>query len=304
MALINWTAGFEGTPAGSDPGSVIDDRIQELKEQIARRLEQGGQILTDDPRGIHAANSHSNRDGRHVVDAGGAGIGPDIYKSPTTDPDVNTKLVAYTDAGVSIAGNLDLTGGGDFTADQITGAGAAVLDSLTVTNDLDPDGNVNQPAILGGTTDRAIVQDNTNFQIVATTAETVMLTIPALTASADAASPTRQFMVHCMAQVGWGATSPPADNRFGFHIEVNVNGAGWVDCSHVEDTIFGGVSQIGCFGTDALSGTGDFHHHHIFGYHQAAVNAVTVQFRVSGKKEVVSPSLQFNRLELIAWERM
>jgi hypothetical protein len=111
MALINWTAGFEGTPAGSDPGSVIDDRIQELKEQIGRRLEQGGHILSDDPRSVHIANSQSARDGRHVVDAGGSGIGPDIYKSPTADADINTKLITYADTGAAMVAGSDWSGG-------------------------------------------------------------------------------------------------------------------------------------------------------------------------------------------------
>lgn len=118
MALINWTAGFEGTPSGGDPGNVIDNRIQEHKENIRLRGEQGGHIFTDDPGGKHAANSHSDRDGRHVVDAGGAGVSPDIYKSPAVDPDVNTKLITFTDGGAAMVAGSSWSGGNITTGDD------------------------------------------------------------------------------------------------------------------------------------------------------------------------------------------
>jgi hypothetical protein len=111
MALVNWTAGFEATPSGADPGNVIDNRMQEHKENIRLRGEQGGHIYTDDPGGVHSANSHNDRDGRHVVDAGGSGVGPDIYTSPSDDPDVNTKLITYSDTGAAMMAGATWTGG-------------------------------------------------------------------------------------------------------------------------------------------------------------------------------------------------
>jgi len=98
MALINWTSAFQTTPAGTDAMSVVDDRIRELKEQISRRLEQGGHGLYDDPNAVgHGLTPASANDGRHVVDSGGAGIGPDIYKDDGT-----TKLVTYTNAAATM----------------------------------------------------------------------------------------------------------------------------------------------------------------------------------------------------------
>jgi hypothetical protein len=89
MALIEWsTTGFELTPAGTDPGSVIDDRIQELKEQIRRRAHQGGHLWT-------VASPNHTRDGRHAVDADGGGTEPDVYKSDQT-----TVLLKYEDTSI------------------------------------------------------------------------------------------------------------------------------------------------------------------------------------------------------------
>jgi len=85
MALLEWSVAFEATPAGTDAGSVLDDRIKELKEQVRRRFHQAGQC-------IQIATPNEDRDGRHAVDADGAGTGPDIYKS-----DFVTKLVTYDD---------------------------------------------------------------------------------------------------------------------------------------------------------------------------------------------------------------
>ena len=94
MALIAWDAAYELTPAGSDAKSGGDDRIREDKEQVRRRFQAGGHLMQDATPAL---------DGRHAVDAGGAGVSPDIYKS-----DKATKLLYFVDALIRASENVQL----------------------------------------------------------------------------------------------------------------------------------------------------------------------------------------------------
>ncbi len=106
MALVNWTSAFQLTPAGTDAMSVVDDRINELKEQVARRGEQGGHGYYDDPNSVgHGLTPAAANDGRHVIDSGGSGIGPDIYLADGT-----TKMVTYSVTGAAMASGQTWSG--------------------------------------------------------------------------------------------------------------------------------------------------------------------------------------------------
>lgn len=106
MALVSWTSGYEGLPLGTAAMSTVDDQIRELKEQIGRRLEQGGHALTQDPRSIHALSAVDANDGRHIVDSGGSGISPHWYKSDGT-----TQLVTVSDTGAAMVAGSTWSGG-------------------------------------------------------------------------------------------------------------------------------------------------------------------------------------------------
>lgn len=91
---VNWNSTFKDIPAGSDARSNGDDVIRELKLAIQEREKLGGHIWVD-------AASSTTHDGKHAVNAGGAGVSPDIYKADKT-----TKLVAYTDTDITFNENL------------------------------------------------------------------------------------------------------------------------------------------------------------------------------------------------------
>ena len=40
-----WNTAFEATPVGTDLGSTLDDRIQELKKQLRIRRAVGGDVM-------------------------------------------------------------------------------------------------------------------------------------------------------------------------------------------------------------------------------------------------------------------
>lgn len=103
MPLAPWTVAWEGLPNGAaQPVSDLDDSDRDIKAQVGLRLEQGGHILTQDPHGVgHGAAAADSKDGRHVIDSGGAGISPDIYKSAAVDATLSTKLVSFTDSYLS-----------------------------------------------------------------------------------------------------------------------------------------------------------------------------------------------------------
>lgn len=114
MALVNWTTAFQATPSGTDPMSVVDDNINEQKEQISRRGEQGGHAYYDDPNTVsHGLTPNSAFDGRHVVDAGGAGISPHWYKADGT-----TQLVTVSDTGAAMVAGSAWSGTNVTTGDN------------------------------------------------------------------------------------------------------------------------------------------------------------------------------------------
>lgn len=86
----------ENVPADTDVLSLGDDSIRQFKLDIRQRLQQGGQLMQDS----------LSTDGLHAVNAGGAGIGPDIYKS-----DKATKLVTWADAGATMVAGSNWIGG-------------------------------------------------------------------------------------------------------------------------------------------------------------------------------------------------
>lgn len=105
MAYATWNAGFEASPSGGDPGSVIDNKFNELKENIRRILHNAGIAL---PGTTPAADTPTDV-GRHQVNAGGTGFSPHIYKSDGT-----TKLANVTDTGIDFpiaATGVNITSG-------------------------------------------------------------------------------------------------------------------------------------------------------------------------------------------------
>ena len=95
-----WNTAFEATPAGTDLGSTLDDRIQELKKQLRIRAAVGGHVMENIT--TVADDLDESDDGKHAVLAGGASTpGPDIYKSDQT-----TKLVEFADDSVDIKEEL------------------------------------------------------------------------------------------------------------------------------------------------------------------------------------------------------
>lgn len=110
MAYIDWTAAFEDTPSGSDPGSVIDNKFTEFKEQTRRLLQAAGinlpQItVTEDGTTLHTPGTKANLPGVIMVDAGGSGIGGQIWKS-----DGSAILMDPKNTGVDFPGTLPVTG--------------------------------------------------------------------------------------------------------------------------------------------------------------------------------------------------
>lgn len=78
MAIAAWD---ETAPAGASKIRLGDDEIRNTKEQIRRRENQGGHIWD---AGALA------EEGRHAIDAGGAGVGPHLYES-----DGSTLIIEY-----------------------------------------------------------------------------------------------------------------------------------------------------------------------------------------------------------------
>lgn len=113
MALESWTSGYEGLPLGTAAMSTVDDQLRELKEQVGRRYEQGGHVLTQDPRSLHSVSAVDANDGRHVVDAGGSGISPHRYKSDGT-----TELVTCSDTGEAMVAGSNWSGGNVTTGEN------------------------------------------------------------------------------------------------------------------------------------------------------------------------------------------
>lgn len=142
-----WTTAFEATPAGTDQGNVIDDRINELKASVRQRGISGGHIYTSDPDSDvgHGAVEDKTKDGRHVVEAGGTvGTSPNIYKSASVDDAVDTALVAYTDTLITMAEDLSL-------AKDIKGPPIEFEGGLAA--------NATSSRFLGGHSDRDVEQD-------------------------------------------------------------------------------------------------------------------------------------------------
>lgn len=92
MATENWDSTYEATPSNTDKRHLGDDEFRDMKKNIRESLQQGGHY---DPSATVVPSTTENDRGRHVVDAGGAGVGPDIYESDGT-----TKLVEYTDTSI------------------------------------------------------------------------------------------------------------------------------------------------------------------------------------------------------------
>lgn len=106
MPIVNWTAAFQASPAGTDTMDTVDDKIRELKEQISLRWEQGGHANTRDPNSVgHSIPANDAHDGRHVVDAGGSGVGPDIWKS-----DMSGRTVIWSDTACTAQSGITWVG--------------------------------------------------------------------------------------------------------------------------------------------------------------------------------------------------
>lgn len=102
MATEAWDATYETTPTNTDKRHLGDDEFRDTKRNIRETLQQGGHY---DPNAISRGTATENTRGRHVVDGGGAGLGPDIYQS-----DASTKLVGYADTQVTCMANLLVKG--------------------------------------------------------------------------------------------------------------------------------------------------------------------------------------------------
>lgn len=88
MAIILWD---ETAPAGGSKIRLGDDRIRELKEQIRLRNLQGGRIY---------GQATLAEEGRNAIDAGGAGVGPHIYKADGSTLLLECKTDILTELGV------------------------------------------------------------------------------------------------------------------------------------------------------------------------------------------------------------
>lgn len=86
----------ESKPADGDVLSQGDDEIRKFKLDVRQRMQAGGVLCADSV----------NTDGLHAVNAGGAGVGPDIYKS-----DKATKLLSFTNSSVDAGTGVNITGG-------------------------------------------------------------------------------------------------------------------------------------------------------------------------------------------------
>lgn len=111
MAYVGWTASFEDTPAGTDPVSSIDDKFSEFKEQTRRLLLAAGVNLpdisvTEDGTTPHTPGTKAGIPGVLMVDAGGSGLGGQIWMS-----DGSAKVMDPTDAGVNFPTATPATGG-------------------------------------------------------------------------------------------------------------------------------------------------------------------------------------------------
>lgn len=115
MAATLWDiAGFEASPAGNTSRKLGDDRIRELKKSMRERMQAGGHYMTD-PVSAYV------KDGRHVVDAGGAGVSPAIYHS-----DAVTKLIDFTDTEMQFKAGMGVT--------SVDGIAGAALKAKAATN--------------------------------------------------------------------------------------------------------------------------------------------------------------------------
>ncbi len=109
MSYVSWVPAFEDSPSGNDPGSVIDNKFNELKEQIRRLLQAAGINMpdigpTEDGTTPHTPGNLVDLPGVIAVDAGGSGIGGQIWNSLG-----NQILMDPTDTGVAFP--LVATGG-------------------------------------------------------------------------------------------------------------------------------------------------------------------------------------------------
>lgn len=86
----------EATPADPDALSQGAAAIRTFKIDVRQRMQQGGVLWLDS----------LSTDGLHAVNAGGAGVGPDIYKS-----DKATKLVTWADTGATMVAGATWIGG-------------------------------------------------------------------------------------------------------------------------------------------------------------------------------------------------
>lgn len=121
MATTEWSAAFEGTPAGNTSRKLGDDRIRELKVSIRERAQKGGHFMQDSAGAFV-------KDGRHVV---GVGDGPTIYKS-----DATTELIRYTDTTMDLKAGMNITSvdginGSALKANAATSAARAQAQPLT-----------------------------------------------------------------------------------------------------------------------------------------------------------------------------
>lgn len=246
----DWTTAFEATPAGTDQGNVLDDRIKELKANIRQRLSRGGHVFTDDPDTDIGHGLSSNRaiDGRHTVnaEAGQENDSPHIWKS-----DAVTKLVQYTDTLVTVHEDLTLVAGKDLTVgnDLTVTNDATVTNDLTVTNDATVSGNLiltatgeiqGQPDIIGASganlmTTKGGVSDRDCELVVDATASfsvstpTTIVTGSNITLSDNASTSAKRVILinfSCVAYTDGGITD--AEN-FDVRIKRNDNGAGFVE---------------------------------------------------------------------------
>jgi len=87
MAAVDWDSSFEATPAGSDSPDTIDDKINELKENLRNRLEKELNWSTGTPG--QSAQGWTKKGSAHAYAQAAA---------PTQRPDASTAL-SSDDAG-------------------------------------------------------------------------------------------------------------------------------------------------------------------------------------------------------------